>query len=110
MIPKIWLDLKTPTLAVFLLEQGQSYRVMARQLGLNQTMVFSPVHMHRAIGSKANTSDGRPKATEIRWYSRTPLIRPPSESHWCGRIRGMVAREGFVYTQNAQSVTRNMVV
>ena len=30
-------------------------------------------------------------------YSRTPLIRPPSESHWCGRIRGMVAREGFVY-------------
>ena len=25
-------------------------------------------------------------------YSRTPLIRPPSESHWCGRIRGMVAR------------------
>ena len=29
-------------------------------------------------------------------YSRTPLIRPPSESHWCGRIRGMVAREGFV--------------
>ena len=27
-------------------------------------------------------------------YSRTPRIRPPSESHWCGRIRGMVAREG----------------
>ena len=33
-----------------------------------------------------------------KWtYSRTPLIRPPSESHWCGRIRGMVAREGFRY-------------
>ena len=30
-------------------------------------------------------------------YSRTPFIRPPSESHWCGRIRGMVAREGFRY-------------
>ena len=30
-------------------------------------------------------------------YSRTPLTRPPSESHWCGRIRGMVAREGFRY-------------
>ena len=30
------------------------------------------------------------------YYSRTPLIRPPSESHWCGRIRGMVAREGFI--------------
>ena len=44
------------------------------------------------------------------WYSRTPLIRPPSESYWCGRIRGMVAREGFVYTQNAVSVTRNVVV
>ena len=44
------------------------------------------------------------------WYSRTPLIRPPSESHWCGRIRGMVAREGFIYTQNALSVTRNVVV
>ena len=44
------------------------------------------------------------------YYSRTPLIRPSSESHWCGRIRGMVAREGFVYKQNAQSVTRNVVV
>ena len=34
----------------------------------------------------------------FKWvYSRTPLIRPPSESHWCGRIRGMVAREGFRY-------------
>ena len=43
-------------------------------------------------------------------YSRTPLIRPLSESHWCGRIRGMVAREGFVYKQKALSVTRNMVV
>ena len=30
-------------------------------------------------------------------YSRTPLIRPPSESHWCGHIRGMVACEGFIY-------------
>ena len=30
-------------------------------------------------------------------YSRTPRIRPPSESHWCGRMRGMVAREGFRY-------------
>ena len=45
------------------------------------------------------------------WYhSRTPLIRPPSESHWCGRIRGMVAREGFVYEQKPLSVTRNVVV
>ena len=43
-------------------------------------------------------------------YSRTPLIRPPSESHWCGRIRGMVAREGFVYEQKPLSVTGNVVV
>ena len=43
-------------------------------------------------------------------YSRTPLKRPPSESHWCGRIRGMVAREGFVYEQKPLSVTRNVVV
>ena len=43
-------------------------------------------------------------------YSRTPLIRPPSESHWCGRIRGMVAREGFVYEQKPLFVTRNVVV
>ena len=55
MMPKIWLDLNTLTLAVFLLEQVQSYRVMVRQLGLNQAMVFPPVHMHRTIGSKANT-------------------------------------------------------
>ena len=44
------------------------------------------------------------------YYSRTPLIRPPSESHWCGRIRGMVAHEGFVYEQKPLSVTRNVVV
>ena len=54
-------------------------------------------HMHTQLNSNTH-------------YSRTPLIRPPSESHWCGRIRGMVAREGFVYEQNAQSVTRNVVV
>ena len=39
-------------------------------------------------------------------YSKTPLIRPPLESHWCGRIRGMVALEGFVYEQKPLSVTR----
>ena len=48
--------------------------------------------------------------TPLHKYSRTPLIRPPSESHWCGRIRGMVAREGFVYEQKPLSVTRNVVV
>ena len=47
---------------------------------------------------------------QIHKYSRTPLIRPPSESHWCGRIRGMVAREGFVYEQKPLNVTRNLVV
>ena len=52
---------------------------------------------------------GKAKSATME-YSRTPLIRPPSESHWCGRIRGMVAREGFVYTQKPLSVTRNVVV
>ena len=46
----------------------------------------------------------------ITVYSRTPLIRPPSESHWCGRIRGMVAREGFIYEQKRLSITRYVVV
>ena len=49
-------------------------------------------------------------AALLAYYSRTPLIRPPSESHWCGRIRGMVAREGFVYEQKPLPVTRNVVV
>ena len=39
----------------------------------------------------------KPWTIPTRKYSRTPLIRPPSESHWWGRIRGMVAREGFIY-------------
>ena len=30
-------------------------------------------------------------------YSRTPLLRPPSESHWCGRKRGVVVHEGLDY-------------
>ena len=53
-----------------------------------------------------------PQMSDISYYyySRTPLIRPPSESHWCGRIGGMVAREGFVYEQKPLSVTRNVVV
>ena len=46
----------------------------------------------------------------VPMYSKTPLIRPPSESHWCGRIRGMVAREGFVYEHKPLSVKRNVVV
>ena len=54
--------------------------------------------------------ENRNNTTFIYKYSRTPLIRPPSESHWCGRIRGMVAREGFVYEQKPLSVTRNVVV
>ena len=38
----------------------------------------------------------------------------PSHEMWSyerdGRIRGMVAREGFVYEQKPLSVTRNVVV
>ena len=53
------------------------------------------------------TESGRPPEITENWpppkknpgyaVGRTPLIRPPSESHWCGRITGMVAREGFIY-------------
>ena len=41
------------------------------------------------------------------WYSRTPLIRPPSVSHWCGRLRGIPS---FLYEQKPLSITRNVVV
>ena len=51
-----------------------------------------------------------PRNSLFWWYSRTPLIRLPSESHWCGRIRGMVAHGGFVYEHKPMSVTRNVVV
>ena len=38
-------------------------------------------------------------------YNRTPLIRPPSDSHWCGRIRGMVVREGLDYFPGCTCLT-----
>ena len=31
-------------------------------------------------------------------YSRTPLLRPPSKSHWGGRKSGVVVHEGFDLT------------
>ena len=72
---------------------------------------FTSWHVHVCTYvDKAYISVNTDIHTYKKLYSRTPLIRPPSESHWCGRIRGMVAREGFVYKQNAQSVTRNVVV
>ena len=51
-----------------------------------------------------NKSETPCENSNVTFYSRTPLIRPPSESHWCGRIRGMVARGGFVYKQNVGMV------
>ena len=51
--------------------------------------------------------DAPPPSYPVWRYSRTPLIRPPSESHWCGRIRGMVAREGFVYIVQTKSTVRH---
>ena len=30
-------------------------------------------------------------------YSRTPILRPPSESHWCGRKRGVVVHDWLDY-------------
>ena len=73
--------------------------------------VVLPLYLLRKIKRMASSMHWRLVIlTSLLWYSRTPLIRPPSESHWCGRIRGMVAREGFVYEQNPLSVTRNVVV
>ena len=42
-------------------------------------------------------SDIKFKTNQNQLYSITPLIRPPSESRWCGRIRGMVSPDGFIY-------------
>ena len=60
--------------------------------GCGVSMVKIPVPL-------ANLYRLQPIATDSKktMYSRTPLIRPPSESHWCGRIRGMVVREGLDY-------------
>ena len=33
----------------------------------------------------------------VGYYSRTPLLRPPSKSDWSGRKRGVVAHEGLDY-------------
>ena len=68
------------------------------------------IKIAKSIGILCRARKVLKRTTLITLYSRTPLIRPPSESHWCGRIRGMVAHEGFGYTHNALSVTRNVVV
>ncbi len=67
MVPNRRLDMETRMRAVLLVEQGQSYRAVARQLGLNHKTVFSIVHKHQATGSVADkTRSGRPKATTVR--------------------------------------------
>ena len=40
-------------------------------------------------------------------YSSTPFIRPPSESHWCGRIRGMVATRSWGIRIQTESTVRH---
>ena len=70
-----------------------------------QLKVVQPLlQLHWTMSLHACGTGGSVESLATR-YSRTPLIRPPSESHWCGRIRGMVAREGFVYEQKPLSVT-----
>ena len=76
--------------------------LVTREVGLSSNVVMKQVFLSGMYHLEAGDM--------ISGYSRTPLIRPPSESHWCGRIRGMVAREGFVYEQKPLSVTQNVVV
>ena len=67
MVPNRRLDMETRMRAVLLVEQGQSYRAVARPLGLNHKTVFSIVHKHRVTGSVADkTRSGRPKVTTRR--------------------------------------------
>ena len=53
--------------------------------------------MHIKLAELNTPSDGNGACHHYTFinYSRTPLICPPSESHWCGRIRGMVAPRGI---------------
>ena len=43
---------------------------------------------------------------KIRGTVEPLLYDHPQNQNWCGRIRGMVAREGFVYKQNAVRHTK----
>ena len=68
-----------------------------------KAMAFQIVLYGAVTWNRENMRGMKIGAFEMCWrrvvtigHSRTPLIRPPSESHWCGRIRGMVAREGFI--------------
>ena len=65
----------------------------------------SPSPSSSSSSSSTSSSSSSPRFTITRQVTRaTHVRRPPSESHWCGRIRGMVARELL------KSVTRNVVV
>ena len=70
MVPNRRVDMETAMRAVLLVNQGQSYHAVARQMGLNHKTVFLIIHKHRDTGHVAVLSDknrsGRPKATMIR--------------------------------------------
>ena len=72
-------------------------RNVIRKQGRPGTRIDNVREMQREQLQSVGQCDQNVASPNICHYSRTPLIRPPSESHWCGRIRGMVAREGFVY-------------
>ena len=60
-------DLENRTRAVVLVEQGQSYRAMGRQLRLNHKTVFSLVQKHRETGCLADKArGGQPRKTTVR--------------------------------------------
>ena len=76
----------------------------APRLDISLKKIPRPSHLHTTYLSRYSRRWYSPKTIptgsfflQTSKYSRTPRIRPPSESHWCGRIRGMVAREGFRY-------------
>ena len=87
-----------------------------RKLTFSITSVFLRLNVPLSLSGETflrwPKNPGRAYCKNLKeyYYSRTPLIRPTSESHWCGRIRGMVAREGFVYEQKPLSATRNVVI
>ena len=58
------------------------------------TSVTYPIYWHNIVYLCAVLFICEARTTE---YSRTSFILPSSESYWCGRIRGMVVREGLDY-------------
>ncbi len=81
MVPNLRVDMETRMRAVLLVKQGQSYRAVGRQLGLNHKKVFSIIDKHRETGYMADKNrSGRPQATTV-WEDRGQPGRPPVALH-----------------------------